>query len=165
MFFDNSPSFRNMFHPIFVICYNISMKHEVIFHRTLNMKTFRLSCMGRDAFFALFQLHFQYHLLSVSSEGTFLSFFFFFFESLGVALAGGANLMYGHFFLMQACFSLFLPPNLGLSRQNLHLPQSTALHASHSPHFILRVYSTAAHSWHFQSPEGISCSGGRWQGR
>ena len=37
-----------------------------------------------------------------------------------------------HFFCTHDCFFLPGPPNLGLSKQNLHDPQSTARHPEHS---------------------------------
>ena len=44
---------------------------------------------------------------------------------------------------MQACFDLPLPPNLIMSRQALHLPQSANWHTSHTPHLLLLGAETA----------------------
>ena len=41
-----------------------------------------------------------------------------------------------HLLIMQHCFFLLGPPNLGLSLQNLQFPQSSLLHPSQSPHSL-----------------------------
>eukprot|EP00966_Prymnesium_polylepis_P027174 628504-Prymnesium_polylepis.1 len=44
-----------------------------------------------------------------------------------------------HVRIVHACFRLPGPPNLGLSTQFLHSPQSSALHAAHTPHRAERM--------------------------
>ena len=42
-----------------------------------------------------------------------------------------------HFFSSQHCFIFPSPPNLGLSMQHLHIPQSGLVHPSQDPHLFL----------------------------
>ena len=44
--------------------------------------------------------------------------------------------IFEHFFCMHGFFFFPGPPNLGLSKQNLHAPQSSARHPVHSPHLL-----------------------------
>ena len=44
-----------------------------------------------------------------------------------------------HFLLTQHCFFKPRPPFFDLSRQNLHLLQSTLMHPGHCPHLLCRL--------------------------
>ena len=52
-----------------------------------------------------------------------------------------------HLRLAQHCFSLPCPPNFGLSRQYLHLPQSIQVHASQVPHRFLFIPLWLVEKW------------------
>ena len=53
-----------------------------------------------------------------------------------------ANGMLLHFLKMHGFFFLPSPPNLGMSLQNLHWPQSFVLHPVHCPH-LLRLFAVS----------------------